>query len=131
MLGKQKTLQVHRLVGFAFIPQVHGKDMINHKDGNPKNNNVDNLEWCNASENMLHANRTGLRTSCTGAKNPNSKLTDDRAQELIDTYVLFGNDISKRKIAKSFLEISVSTAINIINGKKWPHLNRPYLEQSR
>lgn len=52
---------IHRLVARAFIPKVEGKDYINHKDGNPLNNNVDNLEWCTIAENNLHATRTGLR----------------------------------------------------------------------
>lgn len=129
--AKFRTLQIHRLVAKAFIPLVEGKDIINHIDGNPNNNNVANLEWCTASENMLHANRTGLRKSCTGAKNPNSKLTDERAQEIVDIYNATRGSISKRGIAKLFPEVSVSVVLNIINGKKWPHLKRPYLEQSK
>lgn len=53
--GKCKDYLVHRLVGFAFIPLVEGKECINHIDGNPKNNRVENLEWCNHKENNNHA----------------------------------------------------------------------------
>lgn len=53
--GKPKDFLVHRLVGFAFIPTVDGKNCINHIDGNPKNNYVDNLEWCDHKENQNHA----------------------------------------------------------------------------
>jgi len=59
-LHKRKALAVHRLVAFAFIPQVAGKNQINHIDGNKQNNCVDNLEWCNNSENAIHAIKTGL-----------------------------------------------------------------------
>lgn len=43
--GKKAKL-VHRLVANAFIPNVNNFSQINHKDENPLNNKVDNLEWC-------------------------------------------------------------------------------------
>ncbi|MCG2197232.1 NUMOD4 motif-containing HNH endonuclease [Staphylococcus epidermidis] len=58
--GKHKDFLVHRLVAFAFMPVIKGKECINHIDGNPKNNNVENLEWCNHLENNRHAFETGL-----------------------------------------------------------------------
>lgn len=60
---KSKDFLVHRLVAEVFIPKVSGKDCINHIDGNPKNNNVENLEWCNYKENSNHAFDTGLMPS--------------------------------------------------------------------
>lgn len=44
--GKQKTLNLHRLVALAFIVNPNNLPCINHKDENPTNNTVDNLEWC-------------------------------------------------------------------------------------
>lgn len=66
--GKLKDFLVHRLVAFAFIPIVEGKDCINHIDGNPKNNCIENLEWCNHLENNRHAFETGLMSSCMKVK---------------------------------------------------------------
>ena len=51
---KPTTRTIHRLVGLAHMPLVEGKTMINHKDGDKTNNHVDNLEWCNNSENIKH-----------------------------------------------------------------------------
>lgn len=58
--GVSKRCRVHRLVAQAFIPNPENKPFVNHIDGNRANNNVDNLEWVTASENALHAHKTGL-----------------------------------------------------------------------
>lgn len=46
-----KPLLVHRLVAKAFIPNPNEYPQINHKDENPKNNVVENLEWCTGEYN--------------------------------------------------------------------------------
>lgn len=53
--GVQRMRSVHRLVAEAFIPNDHELPEVNHKDGNKKNNVIDNLEWCTRSENVKHA----------------------------------------------------------------------------
>ena len=65
---KDTSYLVHRLVAFAFIPQIPGKTCINHIDGNPRNNHVSNLEWCNHQENNEHAFLNGLMTSNMAVK---------------------------------------------------------------
>ena len=42
----RKDAKVHRLVAEAFIPNPDNLPIINHKDENPSNNCVENLEWC-------------------------------------------------------------------------------------
>ena len=54
----RKNFQVHRLVAIAFIPNPQNLPMINHKDENPSNNNVTNLEWCDAKYNNIYGTRT-------------------------------------------------------------------------
>ena len=50
---------IHRLVAQAFIPNPDNKPQINHKDCNPLNNNVSNLEWCTRKENMSYMSKLG------------------------------------------------------------------------
>lgn len=73
--GNRRTERVHRLVADAYIINPDNKPQINHIDGNKMNNNVDNLEWCTASENMVHAFEKGLSTpsrGMLGRSNPNA-----------------------------------------------------------
>ena len=58
--GKLKTQQVHSLVAKTFIPNPQGLETVNHKDGNPLNNMVENLEWLSRADNQRHAFANGL-----------------------------------------------------------------------
>lgn len=60
-LGKSKTMLAHRLVALAFIENPNDEREVNHKDGNPRNNKVSNLEWCSRSYNGLHSYRVNKR----------------------------------------------------------------------
>ena len=50
-----KKFYVHRLVCQSFLKNEQSKPFVNHIDGNKLNNNVQNLEWCTASENERHS----------------------------------------------------------------------------
>lgn len=53
-LGTKKRTYVHRLVAEAFIANPQRKPLVNHKNSNPTDNSVENLEWATASENLAH-----------------------------------------------------------------------------
>ena len=57
----KKKISVHRLVALAFIPNPNNYPCVNHKDENPSNNCIENLEWCDDFENRTHAHKNGLR----------------------------------------------------------------------
>jgi len=49
---KCKHYLISRLVAQTFIANPNNFPMVNHKDENPKNNYVENLEWCDRLYNM-------------------------------------------------------------------------------
>lgn len=59
--GVKKNRYIHQLVYESF-KGFYDKDIyeINHKDGNKKNNRLDNLEITTPIKNMLHAKENGL-----------------------------------------------------------------------
>lgn len=53
--GIKEQKLIHRLVAEAFIGKPDGLNLINHKDENPLNNDVSNLEWCDHSYNVRYS----------------------------------------------------------------------------
>ena len=52
--GSQHMLLIHRLVAIAFLSNDNNYPVVNHKDENPENNCVDNLEWCTYQYNAMY-----------------------------------------------------------------------------
>ena len=91
--GNIEILSVHRLVAKAFIPNPDNFPCVNHKDENPSNNCVDNLEWCTYSYNTNYG--TALkRMSETRRKNSGRIVLDI--------------NLTKLRVCKS-IKISVTT----------------------
>lgn len=57
---KRKGFFVHRILAYLFLKNPKNKKEVNHIDGDKKNNQLDNLEWCTHSENIQHAWKTEL-----------------------------------------------------------------------
>ena len=102
ILGKHHY--IHRLVAEAFIPNPEEKPNVNHIDSNPKNNRVDNLEWCTQKENIEYGYRYGnIKPACPmngrkGCNNPLSKIVlqiDIKTGTVINEY--FGLSEASRK----------------------------------
>lgn len=58
--GKEHTHLVSRLIAMTWCDGYAAGLTVNHKDGNPMNNNANNLEWLSIADNVHHAFQTGL-----------------------------------------------------------------------
>jgi hypothetical protein len=61
--GIQKNMDVHRAVALAFLPNIHGKRCVDHRNGDGKDNRIVNLRWSTHAENLMNRrgwSKTGL-----------------------------------------------------------------------
>ena len=60
--GKREDVYIHRLIGILFIPNPDplNKIEINHKNCNPNNNYINNLEWVTRKENIDYGYKYGF-----------------------------------------------------------------------
>ena len=110
--GKVKSMLIHRLVAMAFLPNPENKPMVNHKDENPLNNCVDNLEWCTASFNINYGTR-------------NIRMVQNRRYPKLGNHprakAIFCEELNKTfdcaKRAGEELGIDVSSIVKVCKGK--------------
>ncbi|ESE73110.1 putative HNH family endonuclease, phage associated protein [Salmonella enterica subsp. enterica serovar Paratyphi B str. SARA62] len=114
--GKTWRKGVHRLVALTYLPLVDGKEIVNHKDGNPANNDVSNLEWCDYSENLQHAYNVLNRDKMFGEKRTWSVLTDD---DVIHLRTIKNPDY--HKLADKY-NCNYNTIRDAIKGRHFSHL---------
>lgn len=117
----ENRMYVHRLLAETFLIKPAGRNFVNHKDGNKKNNALTNLEWCTQKENNLHGFQIGLNKPLNGTKPgencPSSKLTNIKVLE-----------IRKRFTGKNAISLAAKYKITsanirmIIKRKTWKHI---------
>lgn len=59
--GKREDVYIHRIIAELFIPNPNHYSDVNHKDCNPQNNNVENLEWMTHQQNLEYGIKYGNR----------------------------------------------------------------------
>lgn len=116
-----KSIFVHRLVALHFIGNPDNLPIVNHKDGNPLNNVVGNLEWVTYSENIKHAYREGHAVSVKGEDRRDSKLTEEEVRWILTNYVKGSKEFGRKPLARKF-GVSHQNIKNIIDRKKWKHV---------
>lgn len=114
--GSKRTYRVHRLVLMAFKPIENMENLeVNHIDGNKRNNKLENLEWCNSSENQKHAFDLGLQKARKGEKSNLFKLSQEQIDKI---FVLRKEGMTQREIAE-IMGCSRSNISYILNKKTW------------
>lgn len=97
--GIGKWFHVHKLIAETFIPNPNNLPQVNHKDENPDNNCVENLEYCDAGYNSRYGTRT---------KRLAEKLTNR-----IDESIVVGQFTQNNKLVAKYP--SISEASRIVN----------------
>ena len=112
-----KTRTVHRVVASVYLDNPNKCEDINHKDGNKRNNSVENLEWCTRSENMKHAYKLGLKIS-KGEKNGNHKLSKEDVKHIVSIYKKGDAKYGAKALAKKF-NVAPQTICAVVSGQNW------------
>lgn len=97
----QRKHYIHRLLAINFITNPESKPQVNHKDGNTKNNKIDNLEWVTFLENILHSINT------LNNKDP-YKIANVRRKKKVNQLTISGESVS---VYESANEASRKTGI--------------------
>ena len=108
---------LHRLVWMAVNGEIPGGLEINHKNGNKRDNRIDNLELLTHAGNALHAHRV-LGTASgysAGESNSRAKLTWEQVREIRRLWL---NLHTQAEIAALF-NMSHQSISNIVNNKSW------------
>ena len=119
-LDKQ-LFSVHRLVAEAFVQGLPFKPQVNHKNGIKTDNRANNLEWCTASENQLHAYKIGLKKAhpSKGSKHGRSKLTEIDVLEIREKFEPYV--YTTKMLAKEY-GVCETSIKNIVKRRSWKHV---------
>ncbi len=113
--GRMFQRGVHQLVAMAFYgPPSEGR-VVNHKDADPTNNHVGNLEYVTQAENIQHASKLGRLVSQFGESNGAAKLTESSVSEI---KYLISLGYSNQQIGDLFT-VHAFTIQQIRSGRCW------------
>lgn len=110
--AKGEKLLVHRLVAKAFVSGVG--EVVNHLDGDKRNNRDANLQWCSYAENNDHARDTGL-TGNFGQTHYCAKLTEADVVAIRDRAA----SGEMHKVIASDFGVAREAVTKIVNRRTW------------
>lgn len=118
--GTRKRHLVHRLIATAFIKNPECKPCVNHINGIPHDNRVENLEWVTYKENTQHAIATKLMP--TGSDKPQAKIDEDMVHKICKLMV---EGWRNKEIVEEF-NLTKNIVTNIRNGVSWTDIVNLY-----
>lgn len=114
---KPKTKKVHRIVAEAFLGLPTEGQQVNHKNGNPKDNRVENLEWVTHQENIDHC-RYVLDRIPKGETHWMSKLSKEDVLKIRELSFL---GVPQKLLATRF-KVSEGTISSVSTRSSWRHV---------
>jgi len=125
--GKHHIKKIHQLVAFAF-PEICGEWFegaeVNHKDENPRNNNADNLEWCNHKYNNNYGGKTERMLKNREGKNKCKQVNQLNINgEIINKYSSAREAARALGLNHSYISMCCRGLCKIAYGYKWNYNN--------
>ena len=115
--NKRTPYYIHRLVAENFISNPNNWKQINHKDENPSNNTLENLEWCNNTYNVNYGGHNERMI--------NSKSKTVYQYDLDGNYITYFKNCGEASIytgvSKSQINKCCSGKLKMANGFIWKY----------
>ena len=115
--GSARYYLIHRIVMIEFHCIDNYIEMqVNHEDGDKSNNFDNNLSWSTASENIIHAYRTGLKVKEKGEDCSYATITNAQARQIGQ---LITEQVYSQKEIADMVGCPVHIVSNIACGTTW------------
>lgn len=112
--SNKKLIRLHDAIASTFVEGYKDGLVVNHKDGNKRNNEIKNLEWTTIRENNIHAIKHNLIPK--GIDRSFAKVTREIVKKIRDEYKT-GNYF-QRELAEKY-GVSISTISAIVRMKRF------------
>lgn len=110
----KKTMHVHIMVAEAFIGPCPKGQQVAHKNGDPTDNRLENIQYLSCRENILQKHDHG--TMAKGDRHGMHKLTEAQAIQILSEAGTFAS--LGRKYG-----VDEDTISHLKNGRTWKHLH--------
>lgn len=104
-----KKFKAHRLMAEYFIPNPYNKLYVNHINGIPSDNRLENLEWCTFRENIIHSLRVLKRSN-------GAILNEDIVKEVRQ---LYSSGVKIKDIQIKYPMVRYTAIYNAASGRSW------------
>ena len=111
---------LHRIIAMAFLGPIPEGHEVNHKDSDPSNDTIDNLEYVTHRQNLIHAVDRGR--TLTGERCYNAVLTEDGVRFIWEQRMI---GASVPTIAKH-MGVHQNTIYSVTQGKSWRRVSARY-----